>query len=205
MGREWRAFKSITEQEYNEHIDSVNSVEERTDVYIVFPDEPELGLKLRNESEIELKIRTKRGTKGVEKWKKPISTLLQSGNTIFSTSYTLNTTAIEEIESILRKNQLKHQLIQKCLTLFCTGNYVLIRMKKRRVQRYHMTYTSENTWIKWSYQSNTDGQEYTGYSQSVCCEGRRSGLFKRIEAFIKQNAKGLTSQGYPQFGLSIIH
>jgi len=128
MGGEWRAFWELSENEYSvfhERFPSGRSLpEERTDVYILLPDD-RLGLKLRNETRLELKIKTAEKNNR-ETWHKKIASHIQNESEILM--------ILESSSKSSKKISKKQELMKICSTLYKENENNLMKIKVEKTR-----------------------------------------------------------------------
>jgi hypothetical protein len=184
MGLEWRVFSDSSKENYKQ-FKSKKNTEKRTDVYILLPNNPEFGLKIRGGKKLELKVRSQRDNLGIETWNKVVQSKISKSKDLKTEICNILTAFKQDnCANVLKETELKFAVVKKVRTN--VGSTEEAELK--------IIYTSE-------YPSNEENLEGNAkYFKSVCIEGYdKETLSKEVKKHRETDLFCSESLGYNQF------
>eukprot|EP01080_Neovahlkampfia_damariscottae_P011816 gene11816-5147_t len=186
MGWEWRVFSDSSKEDFS-NLKKKSSVEQRTDVYILLPNHPEFGLKLRGENKLELKIRIDKNKIGVEKWEKVLKIQVEKKIKIFQICEALKKQKQNACAEALKEDEknVKFSIVKK--RRYTDNNIEIAQLKVIYTSKYPISEEELNE-IK------------PLYFKSVCIEGfSEKEVSKIAEKYRKNDLLSSNPQGYNEF------
>jgi DNA polymerase/3'-5' exonuclease PolX len=184
MGLEWRVFSDSSKENFEEFKKKSNT-EKRTDVYVLLPNNPEFGLKIRGGKKLELKVCSKRDSKGIENWTKVVKSKIAKGKDLKTEICNILTSfKQDDCVKVLQETELKFAVVNKVRTN--VGSMERAELKIICTTEYPLN------------EEELEGNAQ--YFKSVCIEGYdKEVLLKEVKKYLETDLFCSESLGYNQF------